>query len=175
MTRPLPMPPYTPRRTEPLGVVTLRGWIVKLTGISAGNDLPGRKETDAALAAVDRELPRRPRVAAQPAVAFVIVHVGADAFWVIGCWWDLDILHHRLFRAELGSTDLRRVEPDGPIACVWELLAIDHERQAWVTSILMRPERPDIDGYVASTLTIAGPGVATATSLPIKEESPWRQ
>lgn len=153
---PLRMPPYVPRRTEPLGAVTVRGWIVKLIGISAGEDLPGRKETDAALALVDQELPSQPRVAAQPAVAFAIIHLGADAFWVIVCWWDLDILYHRLFRAELGSTSLRRVESDGPVACVWELLAIDHERQAWVTSVLMHPEHPDVERYVKSSLTIAG-------------------
>jgi hypothetical protein len=153
---PLRMPRYVSRRTEPLGTVTVKDWIVKLIGISAGDDLPGRKEVEAALAAVDQELPRGPRVAAQPAVAFAIIHLGADAFWVIVCWWDLDILYHRLLRADLGSTSLRRVEPDGPTACVWELLAIDHERQAWVTSVLMHPEHPDVERYVQSTLRIAG-------------------
>lgn len=176
MTGPLPMPPYMPRRTEPLGAVLLRGWIVKLIGISARNDLPGRPETDAALAVVDQELPRQPRLATHPAVAFAVVHIGAEAFWVIVCWWDLDVLHHRLFRADLGSTELCRVEPDGPVACVWELLAIDHERQAWVTSVLMHPEHPDVDGYVASTLTIAKPRVGRPTDdLPTKEESRWPQ
>jgi hypothetical protein len=74
----------------------------------------------------------------------------------------LDILYHRLLRAELGSTSLKRVEPDGPVACVWELLAIDHERQAWVTSVLMHPEHPDVERYVQSTLTIAGDKIAPA-------------
>jgi hypothetical protein len=32
----LPMAPYQPRRTQPLGVVERAGWAVKITGITAG-------------------------------------------------------------------------------------------------------------------------------------------
>lgn len=94
------------------------------------------------------------------------LHSGAEALWVIVAWWDLDILYHRLFRADLGSSALSAVAPGGPTACVWELLAIDHERQAWVRHVLSRPETPDYDAYLASAIRIPDPADAAAERLP---------
>jgi len=48
----------------------------------------------------------------------------------------------------------QQVPPDGPAACAWELLAIDHERRSWVAHALERPADPDLAGYLAATLTI---------------------
>lgn len=70
-------------------------------------------------------------------------------------WWELDILHHRLFRADLGTVGFDPVPPGGPTACVWELLAVDHERQAWVDHVLVKPEAPDIPGYLAAAFAAA--------------------
>jgi hypothetical protein len=156
MERPDPLPtvPYLPRRTQSLGVVEMAGWTVKLIGITAGEDLPNDVEIQAATAIAEAHLPQPARTERRVGVAFVIVHRGAEALWVIVGWWDLDILYHRLFRADLGTVDLRPVPPDGPVACVWELLAIDHERQAWVAHVLRRPADPDLAGYLAASVTV---------------------
>lgn len=148
--------PYRPRRTEPLGVAERAGWRIKLIGITADRDLPGAAEVAAAVAVTESELPRPARSVTRGGVGFCIVHRGTEALWVLVCWWELDILYQRLWRAELGGTDLRVVPPDGPTACVWELLAIDHERQAWVRHVLARPEAPDFAGYLASALIVDG-------------------
>jgi ketosteroid isomerase-like protein len=161
----LPVTAYVPRRTEHLGVVPIGAWSVKLVGLSATRELPGRDAVDAAIGVAGRCLPEHPRVPQQAPVAFVIAHRGADALWVIVGWWDLDILHHRLFRANLGTTALSAVGPSGPTACVWELLAIDHERGAWVTHVLSRPDEPDYGAYLASALRIPGPA-ADARAVP---------
>jgi hypothetical protein len=154
--RELPTDPYRPRRTQSLGVRELAGWTVKLIGITATGDLPNEIEVDAAARSVQRHLPQPVRTPTRPGVAFVIVHRGTEALWAILGWWELDILYHRLFRADLGSNALQPVPPDGPTACVLELLAIDHERQSWVTHVLTRPADPDLAGYLASTLTVDG-------------------
>jgi hypothetical protein len=143
--------PYRPRRIEPLGVVERAGWTIKLIGITAGADLPDDAEVDAAVAVAERELP------AGGGIGFCIVHRGTEALWVLVCWWKLDIMYERLWQADLGSTDLRPVPPDGPTACVWELQAIWHERQAWVGHVLIRPSDPDYAGYLASSLTVEAP------------------
>ncbi|MEU8247419.1 hypothetical protein [Nonomuraea sp. NPDC048916] len=122
----------------------MRGWSVKVIGITAGQDLPDDFEVEAAMQAAERELP------GQGGIAFVVVHRGTEALWANICWWQADILYHRLWRAELGATDLVRVPPDGPTACVWELVAIDHERRAWVRHVLARPDDPDYTGYLAA-------------------------
>lgn len=147
----LPAAPYRPRRTEPLGVLEVAGWSVKLTAITADDRLPDDGEVAAAVRAVERHLPQPARTESRPGVAFVIVHRGAEALWVILGRWELDILYHRTFRAGLGTTDLSLVADEGPTACVWELLVIDHERRCWVAHMLARPDDPDRAGYLAST------------------------
>ena len=154
---PLPMAPYLPRRTESLGVVKRTGRTVKLIGITAGEDLPNNAEIQAATRIAEVHLPQPARTERRPGVAFAVVHRGAEALWLILGWWDLDLLYHRLFRADLGTVELRPVPPGGPIACVWELLAIDHERQAWVAHVLRRPADPDLAGYLAASLVVHHP------------------
>ncbi|MEV0148421.1 MULTISPECIES: hypothetical protein [unclassified Nonomuraea] len=139
-----PRAPYRPRRTRSLGVTMVDGWSVKVVGITAGGGLPDDFEVEAALRAVEQELPEG------GGVAFVIVDRGTDALWANVCWWQSDILFQRLWRAEPGTTDLRRLPLDAPVGCVWHLVAIEHERRAWVEHVLARPQAPDVTGYLAA-------------------------
>ncbi|MFG3436179.1 hypothetical protein ACGF0J_02940 [Nonomuraea sp. NPDC047897] len=138
------MIPYRPRQTRSLGVTRLGGWNVKVIGITAEDDLPDDFEVEAGLQAAERELPE------QGGIAFVVVHRAIEALWVYVCRWQADALYQRLWRGEPGGTGLRRVPPDGPAACVWGLLAIDHERRAWIEHVLARPHDPDFTGYLAA-------------------------
>jgi hypothetical protein len=155
-SRALPMVPYRPRRTEPLGLVELAGWTMKIIGITAGRDLLDGTEVEAAVSTAEMHLPQPARTEKRPGIAFLIVHRGTEALWAIVGWWELDILYQRLFRADLGTATFQRVPPDGPNACVWELLAIDHERRSWVAHVLQRPADPDLAGYLAATVTVDG-------------------
>jgi hypothetical protein len=133
-----------------LGVEERAGWRIKVIGITAdGGGLEG-DEGEAALKVAEHELPQPARTRTRPAIGFLIVHRGAEALWVLVCWWELDLMYERLWRADLGTTDLCPVPPDGPTACVWELQAIYHERRAWVEHVLSRPAAPDYSGYLAS-------------------------
>lgn len=145
----LPMSPYQPRRTELVGVEARAGWKIKVIGISASDELPSRTEGEAALVAAEGVLPQPALSRTRCGTGFVIVHRGTEALWVLVCWWELDILYHRVLRAPPGTIDLQAVPADGPTARVWELLAIDHERRAWVAYVLQHPGSPDLDGYLA--------------------------
>lgn len=147
---PLPTEPYRPRRTEWLGVTERAGWRLKLIAIAAGSELPGDAEIEAALEAAERDLPQPTRSGTGLGAGFLILHRGTEALWVLVCWWEADILYERLWRADLGTTNLRSVPPEGPTACVWELQAIDHERRAWIRYVLERPATPDLSGYLTS-------------------------
>ena len=149
----LPMTAYQPRRTELLGVEARAGWKIKVIGISASNELPSGAERAAALVAAEGVLPQPALTRTRCGTGFVIVHRGAEALWVLVCWWELDILYHQVLRAPLGTTDLQAVPAGGPTACVWELLAIDRERRTWVAAVLQHPGSPDLDGYLAETFT----------------------
>lgn len=148
------MEPYRPRRTKTLGVRERAGWRVKLIGITATDDLPADDVRHAAFDATMEQLPRPARTDTRAGVAFAVIHLGAEALWVNIGWWELDILYQRLLRADLGTTDLRPVPENGPTACVWELLAFEHEREAWVEHALTRPADPDLDGYLNAQLSI---------------------
>lgn len=161
----LPIDPYRPRRTESQGVIESAGWSVKIISITADGGPPDQGELDAAVNVAKESLPAPPRTAARSGIGFTIVHRGAAALWVLVCWWELDILYERLWSADLGTTGLRPVPPGGPTACVWELLAIDHERRAWVDFVLRHPATPDFAGYLGSQLSIESlPGGGAATS-----------
>ncbi|MEV0201399.1 hypothetical protein [Nonomuraea sp. NPDC050691] len=136
--------PYRPRRTRSLGVTMTAGWSVKVIGITAEGELPDDFEVEAALQAAEQDLPPG------GGVAFVIVDRGTEALWANVCWWRSDILFQRMWRADLGTTDLRRMPLDAPIGCVWQLVAIDCERRAWVEHVLARPDDPDLTGYLAA-------------------------
>jgi hypothetical protein len=150
------MVPYQPRRTQSLGIVERAGWAVKVIGITADGHLPDKTEVEAAVVSAQRLLPQPARTEKRPGAAFLIVHRGTDALWAIVGWWELDILFQRLLVANPSTGTFERVAPDGPAACVWELLAIDHERRSWVAHVLERPADPDIVGYLAATLTVEG-------------------
>lgn len=148
----LPMEPYRPRPTRTLGVVERAGWTLKLIGITADGEPLTADEGDAALQAAERALPRPARTRTRPGIGFVIAHRGTEALWVLVCWWELDIMYERLWRAALGTTALHPVPPDGPTACVWELSAIDHERRAWIEHVLTRPSVPDFASYLSARM-----------------------
>jgi hypothetical protein len=129
---------------------------VKVIGITVGRDLPDGPVVQAAVSTAGIHLPQPARTEQRPGVAFLIVHRGTEAVWAIVGWWETEILYQRLFRADLGTAIFQRVPPDGPTACVWELLAIDHERRSWVAHVLHQPADPDLAGYLAATVTVDG-------------------
>jgi len=145
---PLPIATYEPRLTRGLGARERAGWTIKLTGISAGSELPGEPEIAAGVDAAEKHLPT---VDGLPGAAFLILHAGTEALWGILGWWHLDILYQRTLRAALGTTSFVLVPPDGPTACVWELLVVDHERRSWVEHVLSHPDSPDYPAYIADS------------------------
>lgn len=54
----LPIAVYRPRRIGALSVREIAGWQVKLIGITAGQDLPGAAEREAAVGYAARRLPQ---------------------------------------------------------------------------------------------------------------------
>jgi len=146
--QPLTIEPYRPRLTRSLGTIEYAGWTLKTTAITATHDLPTPDEVGAAASLV-RHLPT-----SGENLALLVVHKGTEALWAILGRWELDILHHRLFRAPLGTTAFLPVPADGPTACVWELAVLDHERRAWVTHVLSCPSDPDYHAYLADALVV---------------------
>ncbi len=92
-----------------------------------------------------------PAVAAKrPGVGFVICHPAHDQAYIVLNWWDN---RNELFqRVQISEYEPENWRPANGTAsfCVWDSEIIWHERCAYVESVLARPDRPDVDRYLAS-------------------------
>ena len=81
-------------------------------------------------------------------LGYVMLHHGEEANWLLFDWWiSGGIACQILCRSTHGEpTQFERVFRPF-MACVWEAVAIAHERDAWV-STMMR-DRPSPEDYLA--------------------------
>lgn len=97
-----------------------------------------------------------------PPAGFIVLHRGEDgaAYLLAYTWvWD-NVLHVRSAAAaqpELGCPDddpTHFTVLDRPWAgCVYELVPLGHERDAWIRYMLA-PSVPDLDGYLADSMVM---------------------
>lgn len=82
------------------------------------------------------------------------MHDGRGADFVFAAWWaDENELHYHVWAGPSGETgDLEYINEAGPLACVWDLRVVGHERDAWVEEVLANASGPDVEGYMARRL-----------------------
>ena len=146
--------PYAPRPVRPMGVRSFGDWKLKLYGIAYGRDQPSPELVQAALRAADSTLPVPARRDDRYGLGFLGIHHGRDSNFVFVSWWENENeLQHRVFYSTPDRPDeLRPATPQEPIACVWDLSVLAHEREAWVRHVLSRPTGADRDAYLADAL-----------------------
>ena len=155
MTTTVPSTPYVPRPVRPLDPLTFGGWRVKVYGISVKGEFPRADIVGAARELAVAELSRPRDDFADHGHAVLIAHEASDGNFALLSWWiDENMLRHRVFYAP----------PDRPLSfedfshtdiavCVWELMALTAERNAWVEKVLANPAGPDLDAYWAFRFT----------------------
>jgi hypothetical protein len=146
---------YAPRRVRPMGTRKFGDWMLKLYGIAYQTDAPRRELVDAALRAAESALPSQAAGAGRYGVGFVGIHDGRDSNFVFVSWWENDneLQHRVFFSAPDRPAGLRAATQEEPIACVWDLSVIAHERDAWIRHVLANPAGPDPSGYLADTVS----------------------
>ncbi len=87
-------------------------------------------------------------------LGFLGVHQGRGANFVFIDWWaDENELHHHVYVSSPSAPErLEYGMPTGPIACVWDMVVMSFERQAWLETILNNPAGPDPEAYLARRL-----------------------
>jgi hypothetical protein len=147
---------YAPRLFVNLGTLTERQWALKLYGIH-----PDLTRVQAAL--IDSGTLQSARMHVRGLLAeadaggahhntgFVILHQGQQANWLLTHWWiQQDICCHVVSRSPLDGP-IRFARVAAPLmACVWEMVVIEFERRAWVSTALQ--PRPDFNAYLAARL-----------------------
>ena len=133
-----------------------RQWTMKLYGIhhDVGRDkaaLIDRAVLRSGTTHVRQLLTEADSVGAHHNVGFVIVHQGKRANWLLTHWWiHQDICCHLVSRSLL-EDPVRFERVSGPImACVWELIVVNFERRAWISTALRT--KPDFHKYLAERL-----------------------
>lgn len=150
--------PYAPRPTRCVGVVEHAGWRLKRYAITAPGAARDDEAYDDGVGLIVGELPGAPVAAARPGVGFLICNTGLDADrrptrFLSVFWWDNhnELRSRMLIRSPKTGDAWARDEGVG-LACVWDMLVMEHERSAFVRHLLC--PRADADAYLADTLTV---------------------
>ena len=144
---------YAPRPVVPLGVCRHGDWRLKEYTVAYGRDRARPELIAAAEAAAASTLPVTAVTETRYGVGFLGIHDGRGGNFVFVDWWEHENeLHHRVF---FSSSDvpgsLRPATSADPIACVWDLSVVAHEREAWIRHVLAA-DAPDLDGYLGDAL-----------------------
>ena len=147
--------PYAPRSVRALGLRQFGGWTLKLYGIAYGGGEARPELVDAAVRVASSALPSPAVDSHRYGLGFLGIHDGRDSNFVFVSWWENENeLQHRVFVSTPEHPGrLRRATPEDPIACVWDLSVIAHERQAWIRHMLAEPAALNAEAYLADALS----------------------
>ncbi|GAA3586354.1 hypothetical protein GCM10022222_83780 [Amycolatopsis ultiminotia] len=143
---------YAQRSLTAQSIERYQEWTVKRYAVSALAPEPGPEVHEFARAAVALSLPSAEGTALP--YAFSVVHEDEDGCYVVVGWWSPNrlILHTRTWLGEWPQLSAPTEAPADATACIWEMVAIGHERDAWVRYVV-RPAEPDLEAYLGSTIS----------------------
>lgn len=145
---------YAPRPVSALGTWQCGDWRMKKYAIAYARETARPELVGAAEATAADVLPTPAVTATRYGVGFLGIHDGRGGNFVFIDWSEQENeLHHHVFfstAAEPGS--LRAASAGDPIACVWDLSVIAHERKAWLRHVLA-PDVANLDAYLADQLS----------------------
>jgi hypothetical protein len=146
--------PYVRRPVRFLELWEWQGWRIKVYGIAARAPYPSEELVEVAREIAKERLPQPAISDRHYGVGYLVVHEGADGDYVLVDWWsDQDILQHHLYGAPKGHAGkLQYHWPQGAGYCVFELAVSWFEREAWVETVLSRPQAPDLEAYLLRRL-----------------------
>lgn len=147
---------YRPRAIRYLGLWHVDQWRLKAYTISPAGVEPSHELVEAARALAEDRIAESAGSGENYRVGYVGVHAGKTGNFVFIDWWanENEVYHHVYASSAERPTDFQYLTPTGASACVWDLQLIWFEREAWVATILSRPDAPDIDAYLATTMQV---------------------
>jgi hypothetical protein len=130
-------------------------WALKVYGIAYRRERPREELVEAAKEMARKRLTNSTNSDNHYRVGFLGVHDSRGANFVyLDYWADENELHHHVYVSPSEEpASLEYVTPTGLIACKWDLRVLSFESDAWVEAVLANPSGPDIDEYLARTLS----------------------
>jgi len=134
------IPTYTPRCFGRLSSWCFSNWTIKVYGISTeARDQKLVLDSgliDEARSYVEANLARM-NDTPHYSVGFAILHHGSAAKWLLTQWWtDECICMQHVARSQLSGPPEFLPAKQGLMACAYELVPIDFERRAWVSTVM---------------------------------------
>lgn len=142
---------YTERPIRFLELWSYAGWLLKVYSVSAKREVCSGDLVEVAKEVAAQHLPLPAVSPERYGVGTLIIHEGNDAnFALLDHWTGENMLHHQVFAAPLERPlELTDFSHTKLAMCVWELYILAFERQAWMDTVVRRPEQPDFDAYLA--------------------------
>lgn len=126
--------PYKSRSIAFRGIRKVRGYSIKEYSILYGEHPLDLNLFEDGFALAEQSLPEPAVAAGRPGLGFIIAHQGRTGNYVVLCWWDRENeLPTRVFIHDNGAW---RVAKESESFCVWDLQAIWHERETYITTML---------------------------------------
>ena len=146
---------YIPRPIRFVELYTIGDWKIKMYSISIHGEIVSPKNIQLAKYNLESWLKKSTMYELEKYnVATLILHEGKEGCFAIINWWiDENMLQHFVYLFDTNG-DIRLFSNHGIITCVWELAVLWHERNAWVTHVLMKNEVPDLEAYLHDQLNI---------------------
>lgn len=140
------METYKAREIQFKGIQNIKEWKMKRYSISYNSESFSGELENESLMLLQNVLPKIDNT--NYGVGFMIVHHGKGANFVLIDWWcNENELQQRVYYSSKNSPE-KLILQDGnsPIACVWDLTVINHERNAWMEH--MMTEKPKLSNYL---------------------------
>ena len=148
--------PYQERAYAFLELWNEDAWALKVYGINHQAESSTGQVVDPTIVAAAREkirahLPEIDRKGDHHHTGFAILHQGMGGNWLLLHWWVQEsICCEALWKSPEESPTVFEAAPRSFMACVWELVVIDFERQAWVETVLQH--KGNRDRYLGTRL-----------------------
>lgn len=145
--------PYATRPVTALGTWRCGDWQIKKYAIVYRRDAARPELIAAAEAAAAELLPTPAVTSTRYGVGFLGIHDGRGSNLVFVDWWEEEneLHHHVFFSPADDPASLRSATPGDPVACVWDLSVVAHEREAWIRHVFAA-DVPDLDAYLDDQL-----------------------
>lgn len=146
------LPSYAPRAFHTEGDWSVADTRLKVYGIAIGDQARVAPDVIAAARAyTEQALPAVLAEEGGHGAGYVVIHAGEMANWLLIHWWAHDDICMRLLAsAPPGSADFTSQDHRRFLACVWEMIVITHESNAWIRQ--MQSGAATLDGYFADRL-----------------------
>lgn len=132
------MEQYEKRKIVFTGIQKVGDWQIKTYSIQYTEESFSQSLEHAALALFETEFPKLDENI--HGLGFMIVHHGKGSNFVVLDYWcnENELVHNVFYSSKRNPKNLIKQNTRSPIACVWDLVVINHERNAWVKNMMSK-------------------------------------